>query len=72
MVKINLDFVEQLTLKEKADLVSGKDFWFTATAPGIKRMMVSDGPSGLRKKLRQGMPKTLIMLLMQFASHVRP
>lgn len=54
MVKINLDFVEQLTLKEKADLVSGKDFWFTATAPGIKRMMVSDGPSGLRKQAQAG------------------
>lgn len=50
MVKIDLSFVENLTLKERAALVSGKDFWFTAKAPQVDRMMVSDGPSGLRKQ----------------------
>ncbi|AZZ60497.1 glycosyl hydrolase [Oenococcus sp. UCMA 16435] len=42
--------ISGLSLKEKADLVSGKDFWFTAQVPGLDRMMVSDGPSGLRKQ----------------------
>lgn len=50
MVKVDLDFVRGLTLKERAALVSGKNFWFTAKVPGVKPMMVSDGPSGLRKQ----------------------
>lgn len=50
MVTIDLDFVEGLTLEERAALVSGKDFWFTAKVPGVDRMMMSDGPSGLRKQ----------------------
>lgn len=50
MVKIDLDFVEGLTLEERASLVSGKDFWFTAKVPDVDRMMMSDGPSGLRKQ----------------------
>lgn len=54
MQKVDLNFVENLTLRERADLVSGKDFWFTATVPGIKRMMVTDGPAGLRKQENSG------------------
>lgn len=50
MAKINLSFVKKLTLKEKAALVTGHDFWFTAAVPGITKLMVSDGPSGLRKQ----------------------
>lgn len=50
MTKIDWEFVRQLTLEERADLVSGKDFWFTAQVPGVAKMMVSDGPSGLRKQ----------------------
>lgn len=50
MVKIDLNFVKGLTLEERAALVSGKDFWFTAKVPGVDRMMMSDGPSGLRKQ----------------------
>lgn len=50
MVKIDLNFVEGLTLEERASLVSGKDFWFTAKVSGVERMMMSDGPSGLRKQ----------------------
>lgn len=49
-IKIDLNFVEHLTLQERADLVSGKDFWFTANVSGIKPMMMTDGPSGLRKQ----------------------
>lgn len=50
MTTINLQFVQGLTLKEKAALVCGHDLWYTATAPGIKKLMMTDGPSGLRKQ----------------------
>lgn len=45
--------MSQLTLEEKAALVSGKDSWYTATIDrlGLAPMMMSDGPSGLRKQL---------------------
>ena len=54
MPKIDLDFVEKLTLQERADLVSGKDFWFTAKVSGVDKMMMTDGPSGLRKQEQTG------------------
>lgn len=40
----------ELTLAEKASLVSGSTFWFTAPVErlGIPEIMVSDGPHGLR------------------------
>ena len=50
MTKVDLKFVEGLTLKEKANLVTGHDFWFTAAVPGFPKMMMTDGPSGLRKQ----------------------
>ena len=31
MVKVDLQFVQGLTLEERAALVSGKDYWFTET-----------------------------------------
>ncbi|WP_283583514.1 glycoside hydrolase family 3 C-terminal domain-containing protein [Limosilactobacillus difficilis] len=50
MTKVDLKFVEGLTLAERASLVTGHDFWFTAEVPGSKKMMLTDGPSGLRKQ----------------------
>src|SRR6476620_12380698 len=44
--------VGELTLEEKASLVVGSDFWHTAPVErlGVRRVMVSDGPHGLRKQ----------------------
>ncbi len=44
--------VAQMTLEEKAGLLSGDDFWHTKAVErlGIPRSMVSDGPHGLRKQ----------------------
>lgn len=49
---ISNDFIQQLTLTEKASLVSGKDFWFTAGIDrlNLEKIMMTDGPSGLRKQ----------------------
>jgi beta-glucosidase len=40
----------ELTLAEKASLVSGSEFWFTEPVDrlSIPKIMVSDGPHGLR------------------------
>jgi len=50
--EFNLSFVQGLTVREKAELVTGKDFWFTAEniENDIPKIMVTDGPSGLRKQ----------------------
>ncbi len=46
----------ELTLAEKAALTSGSSFWYTAPVPrlGIPRVMVSDGPHGLRAQPGEG------------------
>jgi beta-glucosidase len=46
------EIVSQMTLEEKARLCSGRDFWNTAEIQrlGIKSIMMTDGPHGLRKQ----------------------
>ncbi|WP_407658131.1 glycoside hydrolase family 3 C-terminal domain-containing protein [Limosilactobacillus caecicola] len=50
MTTIDRDFIAGLTLTEKASLVIGHDFWFTAQVSHVRPMMMTDGPSGLRKQ----------------------
>lgn len=53
MTERQLDaFVKRLTLKEKASLMSGRDFWQTKPLPdkGVWPLRLSDGPHGLRKE----------------------
>ena len=40
----------QLTLEEKVQLLTGRDFWNTWPLEkiGLRRILVSDGPSGVR------------------------
>ncbi|MBQ7615754.1 MAG: glycoside hydrolase family 3 C-terminal domain-containing protein [Butyrivibrio sp.] len=47
------ELVSKMTLKEKASLLSGNDFWHTEAIDrlGIKGFMMCDGPNGLRKQL---------------------
>lgn len=49
------DLVAQMTLEEKAGLMSGKSFWTLKTVErlGVGQIMVSDGPHGLRKQGRR-------------------
>src|ERR671921_1823624 len=46
----------ELTLEEKASLTSGSSFWYTAPVErlGIPKIMVSDGPHGLRTQPGEG------------------
>src|SRR5215212_1461178 len=48
--------LSELTLAEKASLTSGSGFWYTAPVErlGIPRIMVSDGPHGLRAQPGEG------------------
>ena len=44
--------LSEMTLEEKASLLSGADFWHTKAVErlGVPAVMVSDGPHGLRKQ----------------------
>ncbi|MEI4274024.1 glycoside hydrolase family 3 C-terminal domain-containing protein [Klenkia sp. LSe6-5] len=47
------DALAELTLEEKVQLLTGRDFWTTWPVEriGLRRMLVSDGPSGVRGEL---------------------
>ena len=46
------DLINQLSLKEKASLISGKDFWQTVNIDrvNIPSAFLSDGPHGVRRQ----------------------
>ena len=46
------EFIDKMTLEEKASLCSGKNFWELQDIErlGLKSIMVTDGPHGLRKQ----------------------
>ena len=50
------NLISQMTLEEKAGLLSGQDFWHTKAVErlGVPATMVSDGPHGLRKQDLEG------------------
>ncbi|WP_346909965.1 beta-glucosidase [Faecalicatena orotica] len=50
------ELIKKMTLKEKAAMCAGSDFWHTMPVErlGIPSIMVSDGPHGLRKQEEDG------------------
>ena len=46
------NLIKQMTLDEKCEMLSGKDFWQTVSVKrlGIESVMLSDGPHGIRKQ----------------------
>ncbi|MBQ6527235.1 MAG: glycoside hydrolase family 3 protein, partial [Clostridia bacterium] len=50
------EIIDRMTLAEKCGILSGKDVWHTHAVPGadVPSIMLSDGPSGLRKQEGEG------------------
>ncbi|MGN1417719.1 MAG: glycoside hydrolase family 3 C-terminal domain-containing protein [Acutalibacteraceae bacterium] len=50
------EIVSKMTLEQKADFVSGYDYWHLEKSDelGLPQIMVTDGPTGLRKKNPDG------------------
>lgn len=48
----NREIIESLSLEEKIKVITGKEFWYThpLEAFGLKSLLLTDGPSGVRKQ----------------------
>ena len=46
------EIIEKMSLKQKADFASGYDYWHLESAQdlGLPKIMITDGPHGLRKQ----------------------
>ena len=55
MARKHQDIIDQLTLKEKASLISGRDFWQTVNIDriGLRSAFLSDGPHGVRRQAKE-------------------
>ena len=55
MERKHQDIIDQLTLEEKASLISGKDFWQTVNIDriGLRSAFLSDGPHGVRRQAKE-------------------
>lgn len=52
------DIVNKMTLEQKAAFVSGLNYWYLQSAPelGLPKIMMTDGPHGLRKQNTEKRP----------------
>lgn len=48
------NYVDGLSLEEKASLTSGSDFWHSQSVAGIESILLTDGPHGVRKQPEGG------------------
>ena len=46
------DIISKMSTQQKAEFVSGYDYWHLEEAPelGLPKIMITDGPNGLRKQ----------------------
>lgn len=53
------EIVTRMTLKQKAEFVSGLNYWYLQSAPelGLPKIMMTDGPNGLRKQNTEKRPE---------------
>lgn len=59
------DIVNKMSLEQKAAFVSGFDYWHLEEAPelGLPKIMVTDGPHGLRKQNLTATPWVWVTLI---------
>ncbi len=51
---MNENTLEKLSTDEKIKLLTGRDYWTTESADGVKSLRLSDGPSGVRAQDGKG------------------